>query len=58
VTGTRWGLDGGEAVLKLRSLRASGDLDEYLAFHRVQELDRNHLRRYHDSELAELRLAA
>ena len=58
ITGARWGLEGGEAVLKLRSLRASGDLDEYLAYHRAQELERNHLRHYHDTELTELRLAA
>jgi hypothetical protein len=58
ITGARWGLPGGEAVLKLRALRASGDLEEYLAYHARQELERNHLSRFHDSELVELRRAA
>jgi hypothetical protein len=58
ITGARWGLPGGEGVLKLRSLRASGDLDDYLAFHARRELDRNHLRNYHEDELVELREAA
>jgi hypothetical protein len=54
----RWCLEGGEAVSKLRSLRTPGDLDECLAFHRAQELDRNHLRHFQESELADLGLAA
>jgi len=58
ITGARWGLRGGEAVLKLRSLRASGDLDDYLAFHARRELDRNHLSRYDEHELLDLRVAA
>lgn len=58
ITGARWGLDGGEAVLKLRSLRASGDLDDYLHFHARRELERNHLALFDDSELRELRAAA
>jgi hypothetical protein len=33
ITGARWSLEGAEAVLKLRSLRSSGDLDEYWIFH-------------------------
>ena len=31
LTGARWGLDGAEAVLKLRALRSNGDFDEYCA---------------------------
>ena len=58
ITGARWGLPGGEAVLKLRSLRASGDLSAYLAFHERKELERNHLRHYAAHELADLREAA
>jgi len=58
ITGARWGLDGGEAVLKLRSLRASGDLDAYLAFHSRRELERIHLKKFDDTELVELREAA
>lgn len=46
ITGARWGLDGAEAVLKLRSLRSSGDLDRYWHFHEQADLRRNHLERY------------
>lgn len=46
ITGARWGLEGGEAVLRLRSLRSSGDLDEYWTFHEAQEKKRNHLQHY------------
>lgn len=42
ITGARWGLDGGEAVLRLRAIRCSGDWDEYWQFHERQELLRNH----------------
>jgi hypothetical protein len=51
ITGARWSLAGAEAVLRLRSLWASGDLDEYFAFHRRRELQRNHLSRYAKSPL-------
>lgn len=59
ITGARWSLDGAEAVLRLRSLRASGDLDRYWEFHRAREFERNHRSRYAESEDAWLdRLAA
>jgi hypothetical protein len=58
ITGARWGLEGAEAVLALRSLRASGDLDEYLRFHSRRELERNHLAHYDAAEFEELRAAA
>lgn len=45
-TGARWSLQGAEAVLKLRSLRASGDLDEYWNFHEQAEYLRSHVQRY------------
>ena len=41
LTGARWSLDGAEAVLRLRALRASGDFEDYIAFHRRQERQRN-----------------
>lgn len=47
-TGARWHLTGAEAVLRLRSLRASGDFDEYWSFHEREELRRNHLEHYED----------
>lgn len=46
ITGARWGLDGAEAVLRLRSLRSSGDFEEYWTFHEQQEHIRNHTSRY------------
>jgi len=42
ITGARWGLARAEAVLKLRSLKVSGDLAAYLAFHFEQEHKRNY----------------
>lgn len=49
-TGARWSLVGAEAVLRLRALRASGDFDDYWAFHLQREHERNHLRRYADGK--------
>jgi len=41
-TGARWRLKGAEAVLRIRSLRSSGDFDAYWRFHQVRERERNH----------------
>lgn len=38
ITGARWSVAGAEAILRLRSLRASGDFDEYFQFHQRQRL--------------------
>ena len=46
LTGARWRLLGAEAVLKLRSLCASGDFDDYWHFHLHKELLRNHKSKY------------
>lgn len=46
ITGARWGLQGAEAILRLRSLRSSGDFDDYWTFHEQQERARNHDARY------------
>jgi hypothetical protein len=35
ITGARWGLEGAEAVLKLRALRANGDFERYWHYHRT-----------------------
>jgi len=43
-TGARWRLKGAEAVLKIRSLRSSGDFEAYWAFHQAREWERNHSR--------------
>lgn len=41
-TGARWRLKRAEAVLRIRSLRSSGDFDAYWAFHQSREHQRNH----------------
>jgi hypothetical protein len=46
ITGARWGLDGAEAILKLRALCSNGDFDEYFTFHLAQEHQRIHTSRY------------
>lgn len=45
-TGAVWSVNGAEAVLRLRALRASGDFDDYWAFHLAKEHDRTHRSRY------------
>jgi hypothetical protein len=54
VTGARWSLDGAEAVLRLRALRASGDFDEYWKYHLEQEQQRNHAAHYANSEVPQV----
>jgi hypothetical protein len=56
ITGARWGLAGAEAVLRLRSLRSSGDFDEYWEFHLKAEQQRNHVARYSAQGKPALRL--
>jgi hypothetical protein len=46
ITGARWGLDGAEAVLKLRAVRANGDFDNYWHYHLDHERQRTHASRY------------
>jgi hypothetical protein len=46
ITGARWGLDGAEAILKLRAVRTNGDFDTYWRFHLNQERHRIHESRY------------
>ncbi|CAN5238505.1 hypothetical protein BH09MYX1_BH09MYX1_64370 [soil metagenome] len=50
-TGARWSLNGAEAVLRLRAVRASGDFDDYWAFHLTQESARNHASRYESATI-------
>ena len=50
VTGARWGLDGAEAVLRLRALVGNGDFTEYFAYHLKQAKRRNHDSRYQHPE--------
>ncbi len=42
ITGARWGLQGAEAVLKLRAIVSSHDFQEYFQFHKHQERARNY----------------
>jgi len=46
ITGARWGLQGAEAVLKLRALWSNGDFPAYWRFHLTQEHQRVHQARY------------
>lgn len=48
VTGARWSLKGAESVIKLRSLKISGDFESYWQFHEEQEYHRNHDSQYAD----------
>lgn len=50
-TGAVWSVNGAEAVLRLRALRASGDFDDYWAFHLAKEHDRTHRSRYAAGEV-------
>ena len=40
ITGARWGLNGAESLLKLRSLKSSGDFEKYWRFHKQQSKKR------------------
>ena len=42
ITGARWSLDGAEAILKLRSLKSSGDFDDYWQFHKKESKQRTY----------------
>lgn len=50
ITGARWGLKGGEAILKLRSIVKSGDFEAYWTFHLLEEYKRNHESKYAEPE--------
>jgi len=54
ITGARWSLEGAEAILRLRSLRASGDLDAYWRHHEQRELERNHAAQYANGKIPSL----
>ena len=54
ITGARWSLEGAEAILRLRSLRASGDLDAYWRHHEQRELARNHAAQYAKGKIPSL----
>ncbi len=51
ITGARWSLEGAEALLKLRSLKVSGDFIDYWKFYENQEYHRNYDVLYQDSSV-------
>ncbi len=51
ITGARWGLEGAEAILKLRALIASGDFEDYWRFHLRREHERIHHARYRETHI-------
>ena len=50
-TGARWSLDGAETVLKLRSVKSSGDFDAYWTYHLAREHERNHASHYANAQV-------
>jgi hypothetical protein len=46
ITGARWGLQGAEAILKLRAIITNGDLDAYWHHHLTHERERVHASNY------------
>jgi hypothetical protein len=48
ITGSRWGVQGAEAILRLRAVIDNGDFDAYWAFHLRCEHDRVHQARPQD----------
>ncbi len=46
ITGARWSVNGAEAILKLRAVRANDDFHEYWEFHLSKERHRTHNTRY------------
>jgi hypothetical protein len=51
ITGARWSVNGAEAVLKLRAVRANDDFDDYWRFHLNNERHRVHETRYADKTI-------
>jgi len=51
ITGARWSVNGAEAVLKLRAVRANDDFDAYWQFHLNNERHRVHKTRYADQTI-------
>ena len=51
ITGARWGLDGAEAVLRLRALHSNDDFNAYWAHHLQREHERVHAAKYLNHEI-------
>jgi hypothetical protein len=48
IAGSRWGIEGAEAILTLRAVIDNGDFEGYWAFHTRREHDRVHHARCQD----------
>jgi hypothetical protein len=51
ITGARWSVNGAEAILKLRAIRANNDFHDYWKFHLHKEQHRVHKTRYANQTL-------
>ncbi len=51
ISGARWGLDGAEAVLKMRAVVSNGDFQQYWRYHLAHERERVHRSRYAAEQL-------
>ena len=47
ITGSRWGVEGAEAILRLRAVIDNGDFEAYWAFHVRREHERVHQDKHH-----------
>ncbi len=50
ITGARWGLQGAEALLKLRAIHTSGDFDEYWQFYQKTQYEKHYKILYQNSD--------
>ncbi len=53
ITGARWGLQGAEAVLKLRDVKISDDFTDYWKFYEQNQYIRNHKILYNNPNILE-----
>jgi len=53
ITGARWRLKGGEAVVKLRAVQLSEDFSDYWTFYEQQQYLKNHKIRYQNPSILE-----
>ena len=51
ITGARWSLEGADALLKLRSLKVSGDLIPYWKFYEQRQYEENYKKLYQDPSI-------
>ncbi len=54
ITGARWGLQGAEAVLKLRDVKISDDFTDYWKFYEQNQYIRNHKILYNNPNILEI----